>query len=299
MKASINTKNMKLFESLSSSTRIQMLELIGEKARNIGELASILGISSAITTRHISMLEEAGLVKTENIPGKRGIQKLCHLSTNEIVLTFSKSDNKKEFKSVSIPVGQYTGYDVVPTCGLASKTGFIGVCDDPRYFSDPTHVNAALLWFKSGWIEYRVPSYIIALPSLEAIEISVELCSEFPGYKEDWPSDIHFYLNDVHLGVWTCPGDFGAVKGAYTPDWWNHGTQHGLLKTIRISKSGCILDGIQLSSLTLDQIPIKYGEDLSFRIAVPENSRNSGGVNIFGKGFGNYDQDIEVRIEYE
>jgi predicted transcriptional regulator len=299
MKASINTKNIKLFESLSSSTRIQMLELIGEKARNIGELAALLNISSAITTRHVAMLKDAGLVKTENTPGKRGIQKVCYLATNEIILTFSKNENKKEFKSVSLPIGQYTAYDVVPTCGLASREGFIGVCDDQRYFSDPSHVNAALIWFKTGWVEYRIPSYIISLPALEAIEISLELCSEFPGYKEDWPSDIHFYMNDTLLGVWICPGDFGAAKGAYTPDWWNHGTQHGLLKTIRIAKSGCMLDGIHLSDVNLDQIPIKYGEDLSFRIAIPENSRNPGGVNIFGRGFGNYDQDIEVRVEYE
>jgi predicted transcriptional regulator len=275
------------------------LELLGEGSKNIGELASLLGISSAITTRHIALLEEVNLIRTENIPGKRGIQKLCSLITNEIILTFEKNIAKKNYKSVSIPIGQYSAYEVTPTCGLASREGFIGVNDDPRYFSDPSHINAALLWFNTGWVEYRIPSYIISAQSLMEIEISLELCSEYPKYNDNWLSDIHFYLNGILLGVWTSPGDFGSRKGTYTPEWWKSGTEHGLMKTIRITKDECMLDGIHLSNATLNHIPIVNGEDLKLRIAVPSNARNPGGINLFGRGFGNYDQDIEVRAEYK
>ena len=298
MKIAVSTKNMKLFESLSSSTRIQILKILGEGPRNIGELARLLAISSAITTRHVVMLEEAGLIQTENLPGKRGIQKICSLAENEITLTFEKNKAQREYSSVSIPIGQYTDYEVSPTCGLASTEGFIGMCDDPRYFSDPAHVNAALLWFRTGWIEYRIPSYVIASQHIQAMEISLELCSEFPNYREDWPSDIHFYLNGVLLGVWTCPGDFGSTRGAFTPGWWKNSTQYGLQKTIRITHSNCMLDGIPLSDITLGHIPIHSGKDLILRFSVPEDTRNPGGLNIFGRGFGNYDQDIEVRVEY-
>ena len=58
MKVEVSTKNIKLFEALSSSTRIRILELLGESPKNIGELAHNLGISSAITTRHIFMLRK-------------------------------------------------------------------------------------------------------------------------------------------------------------------------------------------------------------------------------------------------
>ena len=299
MRAPISTKSMKLFESLSSATRIRILQLLRDGSKNIGELASLLGISSAITTRHISLLEEAKLIQAENIPGKRGIQKLCSLATNEIILSFEKNEIKKNYKSVSIPVGQYSSYDVAPTCGLASREGYIGVNDDPRYFSDPSHINASLLWFRTGWVEYRIPSYIVSAQSLKEIEISMELCSEYPNYKEHWLSDIHFYLNGILLGVWTSPGDFGARKGTYTPDWWKSGTEHGLLKTLRITYDECMVDGINLSDITLHQIPIINGEDLTLRIAVPSNTHNPGGVNLFGRGFGNYDQDIVVRVEYK
>jgi len=298
MKINVSTKHMKVFESLSSKTRIRILELLAEGPKNIGELADHLGISSAITTRHISLLEEAGIIRSENIPGKRGLQKLCHLAVDKITLSFEHQSMGKDYQVVSIPVGQFSAYEVSPPCGLASPEGYIGVCDDPRYFSDPAHVNAALLWFQSGWVEYRIPSYIISSRPIHAIDISLEICSEFPGYKEDWPSDIHFYLNGILIGVWTSPGDFGKKKGIYTPDWWKAGTQYGLLKTIRITNTGCILDGIILSDITLDQLNIQPGKDISLRIAVPNTAHNVGGINLFGKGFGNYDQNIEVRVEY-
>jgi predicted transcriptional regulator len=32
------------------------------------------------------------------------------------------------------------------------------------------------------------------------------------------------------------------------------------------------------------------------RIAVKRESRHPGGINIFGRGFGNYDQDIVLRL---
>ena len=299
MKIDVDIKNITLFESLSSATRIEILRILRKGPRNIGELARLLDISSAITTRHISQLEEAGLVNTQNLPGKRGLQKQCSLAVNEITLLFCREEATKTFNSVSIPVGQYVAYDVAPTCGLASTENFIGVCDDSRYFSDPNHVNASIIWFQTGWVEYRVPSYIVSAHSLTAIEISIELCSEFPHFKEDWPSDVYFHINDVLIGVWTSPGDFGSNKGAYTPDWWKMGTQHGLLKNIRITNKGTMLDGIHLSDVTLDKLSICYGKDLSLRISVPGDTRNPGGINIFGKGFGNYNQDIEVRFEYE
>jgi predicted transcriptional regulator len=299
MRIKCSTKHMNVFQSLSSVSRIRILEILAEGPKNIGELAERLQVSSAITTRHVSMLEKAGIVCARNIPGKRGLQKICSLATNDIILTFCREEAPRNYHSVSIPIGQYTDYDTTPTCGLASVTNLIGLHDDPRYFSDPDHVKAALLWFGTGWVEYKIPSYIVSSQPIVAIEISLEICSEFPVYNENWPSDIHFYLNDVLLGVWTCPGDYGTPHGIYTPDWWRNGTQYGLLKTIRLTRQVCMIDGIRLSHVTLDQVPIEFGKDLRLKIAVPPDTRHPGGVNLLGKGFGNYDQDIEVTVEYE
>lgn len=303
MKISVNTKHMKIFQCFSSETRVKVLELLAEKSRNVGELAKELGVSSAIMTRHISMLEEAGIINCIGVPGKRGLKKECSIKQTEILISLekdklSKEKHSKEYYTVSIPVGQYVSYAVQPTCGMASVDGYIGLCDDQRYFSNPERVNAAILWFQSGFIEYCIPGYVITSRPIDSIEISLEICSEYPIYKEDWPSDIYFYLNGIHLGIWTSPGDFGIKRGAYTPDWWR-ATQYGLLKTIKVTKERTLMDGMQLSDVTLDQIHIQSGKDILFKISSPADTRNPGGVNIFGRGFGNYDQNIEVRIEYE
>jgi predicted transcriptional regulator len=35
------------------------------------------------------------------------------------------------------------------------------------------------------------------------------------------------------------------------------------------------------------------------RLEVKENARNVGGINLFGKRFGNYSQDMVMRTSYE
>ena len=43
------------------------------------------------------------------------------------------------------------------------------------------------------------------------LTVSAELSSEAPGVNNQWPSDISFSINDVLVGTWTSPGDFGDV----------------------------------------------------------------------------------------
>jgi predicted transcriptional regulator len=302
MKIDISSKNITFFNALGSETRINILEFLKDGNKNIGELANSLGMSSAIMTRHINMLEQAGLIKTLNIRGKRGIQKLCSLVEDDFTLILHKNkepqqlQNIKMSKILSIPVGQYSSYEVTPTCGLASCEKLIGICDDPRYFSIPERFNASILWFQSGYVEYEIPGYLFDSAELDSLEISLELCSEYPHYNETWPSDIYFYLNEVLLGIWTCPGDFGQSNGTYTPTWWNMGTQHGLFKKITLTKEGTMLDGINFSRVTIDDIKLALNKSAYLKICSPKNSSHSGGINILGKGFGNYNQDIEITI---
>jgi len=42
-----------------------------------------------------------------------------------------------------------------------------------------------------------------------------------PGTNADWPSDISLWVNDVKIGTWTSPGDYGDRRGVHTPRWWN------------------------------------------------------------------------------
>ncbi len=298
MNIEVSTDNIRFFEALSSATRIRILEMLAGGAMNVKEIAGALELSSAIVTRHVQQLEEAGIIKCENASGIRGIQKICNLDLDQAVLFFRPRGKQNSTITHSIPIGLYHSYSITPTCGLSSDTRIIGLLDDPRYFADPEHTKANILWFGSGWVEYRLPNYLLGNQEARYIEISMEICSEAPGYNDNWPSDINFSINGIEIGMWTSPGDFGSSKGVFTPDWWNHGTQHGLLKTLLVSTEGSYMDGIRISDITIGQLGISYGQDIVFRIANPETSENVGGVTIFGKNFGNYNQDINVTIDY-
>lgn len=299
MHIEVSTKNMGFLESFSTNTRVKIIELLNEKPMNIKDIADELDISSAIVTKHIQKLESAGIVQCESVAGKRGMQKICSLCVKHVTLSFKTKERDENYYFHSIPVGQYLSYSVKPTCGLASTTKYIGMLDDPRYFSDPEHVKASFIWFGNGWVEYRIPNYLLSNQTAKNIQISLEICSEAPFYNERWPSDITFFINNVEIGTWTSPGDFGQTRGIYTPEWWpSRDTQYGLLKTFNISKDGSYVDGVKLSNVSISDLNITFGTDIAFKIANFETSANVGGISIFGKGFGNYNQDIEVMIAY-
>lgn len=304
MNVEVATDNVKLFEALASVTRIKMIQLLRHESLNIKEISHKLGISSAIVTKHVYQLEEAGILSTDFIAGKRGMQKQCTLKLDAVTLIF-KPDNEDtqtagiDHYEVSIPIGQYSAYQVKSTCGLASETKLIGMRDDPRYFAEPEHVKAQHLWFGSGYVEYRIPNYLTPRKPAKSIRISLEICSEAPGYSEIWPSDISFALNDTVIGTWTSPGDFGRTKGKLTPEWWDAGqTQYGLLKTLHVDADGTYLDGVKLSDIALPDLDLMPSEEIRFRILCREEAEHAGGVSLFGRRFGNYEQDIEVRIAY-
>ncbi|WP_419874013.1 ArsR/SmtB family transcription factor [Candidatus Pristimantibacillus sp. PTI5] len=298
MEVEVSSRNIKFLECLSSLTRVKMIELLGVQPMNIKSLSEALDIKSPIVTRHIHMLEEAGIVRCESVAGKRGMQKICHLQLTQTMLLFKSSpviDEAKRYE-VSLPVGHYSSYQIKPTCGLASDTQMIGMCDDPRYFADPEHVQAKVIWFGSGFVEYRIPNYMVNNEMPESLEISMEICSDTPCSVNHLPSDISFAINGVGVGVWTYPGDFGSARGLYTPEWWHKNIQHGLIKTIRVNRQGSFIDGIQVSAVTIDELMLAYDKEILFRISSSTAAKNCGGVTLFGKGFGNYNQDIEVTL---
>jgi predicted transcriptional regulator len=298
MEIEVSSRNMRFLECFSSQTRVKMIELLSSQPMNIKSLSEALAIKSPIVTRHIQMLEEAGIVRCESVAGKRGMQKICHLQLSHATLLFKgalAADERKKY-AVSIPIGHYSSYQVKPTCGLASATSMIGMCDDPRYFADPEHVSARALWFGSGYVEYRIPNYMINNEQPESLEISLEICSETPCAVSHMPSDISFAINGAAVGVWTYPGDFGSTRGVYTPEWWYKNIHYGLNKTIRVNGEGSFIDGVRVSDTTIDQLQLAYDKEILFRISCSATAKNCGGVTLFGKGFGNYNQDIEVTL---
>lgn len=298
MKVDISEKNLPVFEALASKTRLKIIQLLSSTPMNVKELATCLELSSAIMTMHIRKLEIAGIIKTEMVQTKGWSQKICSLVTDTIEINFPKLNTKeRHFHYFSIPVGHYTDFEVSPTCGLATEDKIIGFYDDPRYFLDPERVKAKLIWFSKGFLEYKIPNHLLTNQQPEELEISLELSSEAPGFNNDWPSDISFFINNIKVGQWTSPGDFGETKGNFTPTWWTN-NQYGLLKILRITDEGTYIDGEKVSPVNLTDIHILQ-KQWTFRIAVTDDATHIGGATIYGEKFGNYNQDIIFKLFYK
>lgn len=300
MKVGIDEKWLPIYEALASPVRMRIIHLLAQRPMNIKELAGELALSSAILTMHVRKLEKAKIITSERIHMKGAVQKQCKLIMDSLEVGFpSKASADRKYHTFSTPVGHYTDFSVEPTCGLATVDRVIGYFDDPRYFLDPERVRAGILWFTQGFVEYKIPNHLLSNQEPEELEISLELGSEAPGVNNNWPSDISFFINGVKVGIWTSLGDFGGSRGKHTPDWWSLGLgQFGLLKILRVNNEGAFIDGQKVSEIRLSEIDIRQ-KQWTFRIAVMEGAQNIGGVTLFGKGFGNYDQDILFRLYYK
>ena len=291
-----------IFKALGSELRIKLIKLLLEnKEMNMNELASRLGITNGALTSHVKKLEESGIVTILSEHAGHGNQKVCRVNVDKILVDILAKDAKAQSDSYSIdiPIGHYSNYSVFPTCGLSTAKKLIGEVDDPRYFAHPSHVDAQIVWFAKGHIDYLIPNMLPPGQKINQLTISFEISSEAPGTNSYWPSDITFSLNGVKLGMWTSPGDFGDVHGMFTPTWWfPNWNQYGLLKMLVINQKGTFIDGLKISDVTTQQLSLTSQDDLRFRFQTQEPARNIGGITLFGKNFGNYNQDIKVRVEY-
>jgi predicted transcriptional regulator len=59
------------------------------------------------------------------------------------------------------------------------------------------------------------------------------------------------------------------------------------------------IDGVRLSDVTLSDLGLRPSQPIVLRVAVARSAVNVGGLNLFGRAFGNYPQDIVLRIDYE
>ncbi|MBE7721104.1 ArsR/SmtB family transcription factor [Lacrimispora indolis] len=289
-------------KALSSPVRLNILNLLKTTPLSIQEIASILSIPVSSTAAHIKCLEEARMVVTETQPGNHGSMRVCICSIQTFTLETFDSDLDVVDNTivVDMPIGNYFQCQVEPTCGLADENGAIDTYDSPTSFYSPYRMKAQLLWFQQGFIEYRFQNLINPLLDLHEISFSMELCSEAPGYLEDWPSDITISVNGHEITTFCSPGDFGARRGRLTPAAWSNGrTQYGLLKTFSVREDGGYLDrrlinpDLHIGDLELEKYPY-----ISLIIAIKKDARYIGGINLFGEKYGDYPQGIIMNLIY-
>lgn len=290
----------KIFKALGSTPRLRILRLLAGRLLNVSEVAKELGLPISTVNAHINSLEEAGLLLTEHRPATRGSQKICTVAVDNIFVQLPRDPAQQILtEECAMPIGAYVDCDVTPSCGLTSETGIIGLFDDPDSFYEPGRLGAQLLWFHHGYVEYRFPKRLPPSAVLEGLHLSFEACSEAPLHHKDWPSDVTVWINGHEIGTWTSPADFGGQRGKLTPEWWDeHNTQYGLLKVWQVSHEGSKVDGLRTSGVTLRDLDLEQERFITVRIGVEEGARHVGGINLFGRAFGNYPQGLVLRLLY-
>ena len=294
-----------VFRALSSPERLKILQSLIEKAGgcNISELAEEFRMPISTTALHVRILEEAGLIFIQERPGLRGSQKICAILAEDVYINiFNRQKEKIKTRNIgcSMPLGNYFDCRVTMPCGMAGKKSFIGIEDSVQAFYNPNRTHAQILWFTSGFLEYRFPNHFVSHEKLLELNFSFEACSEAPGYNMDWPSDITIWINGSEVFSFRCAGDFGDKRGLYNPDWWpDVSTQYGELHHLDITREGCFGDGRKTSASNLEDLRVTEGEFISFKIGVKEDAEFVGGINLFGENFGNYKQNLYMIAKLE
>jgi predicted transcriptional regulator len=294
-------ERLDILKCLASEVRVRILRLLTrEGPRNVNQVAEELGLPQSTISSNIQALVDAGLVQTRSQKARKGSQKICHSTFTELLIAFKDEAAPRGNGAVDVemPLGLYTRCDTTAPCGLCAQDGVIGLLDVPDNFLNPDRMRAGLLWFTRGFVEYQFPNNAKLLEApLEALELSLELSSEVPGTAKDWPSDITVAINGHEIDTWTSPGDFGDRRGVYTPDWWKlAGSQYGELKRWRVTPEGTFRDGAPVSDRTLDALSLHGHRSIRVRIGVKPDAKHPGGLNIFGRGSGNHDQNIVMRL---
>ncbi|MDF9843866.1 MULTISPECIES: ArsR family transcriptional regulator [unclassified Paenibacillus] len=289
--------------ALSTRSRVDILRLLNTRNLNIIEIADKLKLPVSTVASNIKVLEAAGLIHTELLPASRGAMKVCSRNYDDVHIALNAKKTTgggaEYMYEMEMPVGHYSDCEVSPTCGMANSEGLIIKEDEPASFYHPKHVNAQLIWLRRGFLEYLMPMDLPAGAQIQSLELSMEMCSEAPNYDQDWPSNISVWVNGTEIGMWTSPGDFGDRRGRLNPNWWWDGsTQYGFLKSWRVDHEKTTLDMEKVSETTLKDLQLEGNPKLRLRIGIRPDAVHQGGLNLFGRQFGDYDQHIIMKVRY-
>lgn len=290
-----NQELLKIAHALSSPQRLEILKLLNTSSMTVKEIADYLNYPLSSTLLNCNILASCNLINIKETYTKLGKSKLCDRNCDRINLNIFHDTAKVEKKLiVNIPIGNYCGYEIPYGigCGIATKEHTLGADNDTNVFFNEERYKAGYIWFAEGFLEYRVINR--SIPSkLSSIEISFEICSEAPFYRNDWKSDISLFICDKEVGTWTSLGDYGGRRGKNNPKWWPDAlTQFGVLTNWKINSEGTFVNDKKISDVTIHDLNIKEKPFIPIKLGVKKNTKYCGGISLFGKSFGDYNQDI-------
>lgn len=258
-------------KALGSEIRMKIIELLKENGQmNLNELSERLGVTNGAMTAHIKMLSDAGIIRTEQSSGKRGLQKSCSLAETQLLLRLDERRQEETGYELEIPIGQYAGYQASAPCGLMTAVGPIGAVNDSRYFDAPERVNAGVVWLSDGYLEYRIPNYLKTEQTLSELQLSFEAAAGAPGKNEGQECVLSVLIDGALLAEIQITG---GPK----------------LFTVTVNGEGCSVNGQRSSAITAAELSKAAG--MTLRLLV------RGGMVLTGRGFGSCGQHIKTVVK--
>ena len=286
-----------LGRALSTPERLQILRLLSDRPLNMLEIANALSLPKSSVSNHIDALQDAQLISIQYQPAKKGHMKLCYKATVEICIQYPDADVARELRPVSVemPVGNYVDLHIETSGYLANTERYLFEKNQiSSMLFIPERTTAQILGFADGYVTYNFPNYLSAYPGYNTLDVSFECCSEAPYYRNNWLSDITVSLNGTEVVTFTSPGDFGGRAGKYSPAFWPvNATQYGLLYHLSVRKDGCYFNNKLVNpNITIDNFILSPLPYLQLTLGIKKDAKHQGGLNLFGKHFGDYPQDI-------
>lgn len=291
----------KVGRALSVPERVQIMKSLLCASKSIAEISQELDIPASSISRHINVLAEAGLVYVMYKPSLKGHTKYCSQAILELCVSMEPITVNQEKKgyTVEMPIGMFSDCRIKAPCGMTGVEEYVEAVDDPNVFFSPRRVEAECIWFDQGFISYHFPTDFPRDGQYSSITFSFEVCSETMYYNNEWESDITVCINQKEVLTFTSEGDFGGRRGKYTPLYWPvTSTQFGILKRITVDDKGVWEDNLLISD-KVKFADLRIGEESMIRldIGVKDDAEHKGGVNLFGRNFGDYAQSILMTLK--
>lgn len=287
--------------AVSVPERLAVLKCILLASKSVPDIAAELNLPASSVARHIDILDKAGLIYTSLQPGPKGHTKYCSQAVLSVTLSLEADDSRKEDAGyeVEMPLGMFSHCHIKAPCGMTGAEGKIADFDNPKIFFSPVRTKAECIWFDCGFISYNFPADFSDKQRFSEISFTFEICSETLYHNNNWPSDITVRVNDVEVTTFTSPGDFGGRRGKYTPSYWPvTSTQFGLLKNITVGSDGVFVDNSFVSDkVHFADLKIYDGSAIKLDIGIKDDATHRGGINLFGKNFGDFPQSIVMSLK--
>lgn len=293
-----------LGDALASPTRLKILKQLQIEPfiKTVPQLVNELKIPTTTLMHHLEKLEKGKLIQVRYKGSSSGTTRVISRTYGECNLELMYGRYYQELElgncaEQSLEIGSYADFEGEKIVFASENTLY---SDIGTPFSDKRHL-AQLIYTTHGIITYYFSNTVARNSIVKEIVFSLELCSEASYYDNDYKSNITFWINGKEVATYLSLGDYGDRRGMLTPTWWSsRNTQYGKLVNLKVNSQGVFLNDKQVSSkVTLKDLQLDKGNKIKIAFGNKDGCEHDGGFNLFGKKFGDYAQDLVLKIYYE